>query len=106
MHTTRAEEAGQNSARSVPTFLVIYLLKAPISSTATMVPTSIAVGSLKYFRKCGPVMTPDMTLSTGPANVRQHGLDGRARDNQLTLDHIRTCVRGSFSIGGFRAAVA
>lgn len=28
-----------------------------------MVPTSRAVGLLKYLRKCGPVMTPDMTLA-------------------------------------------
>jgi len=36
--------------------------KAPISSTATIVPTSRAVGLLKYFRKYGPVMIPLMTL--------------------------------------------
>ena len=30
-----------------------------------MVPTWIAVGLLKYLRKWGPVITPDMTLSSG-----------------------------------------
>lgn len=37
--------------------------KAPISRTATIVPTSTGPGSLKYFRKCGPVITPDITLA-------------------------------------------
>lgn len=36
--------------------------KAPTSSTATMVPTARAVGLPKNLMKCGPVITPDMTL--------------------------------------------
>ena len=38
------------------------LLKAPISSTATIVPTSNDPGELKYLRKWGPVIIPDITL--------------------------------------------
>jgi hypothetical protein len=38
------------------------VLNAPISRTATIVPTSIGLGELKYLRKWGPVIIPDMTL--------------------------------------------
>ena len=38
------------------------LLKAPISKTATMLPTSIAFGDSKKLTKWGPVMIPDITL--------------------------------------------
>ena len=45
---------------------------APISSTATIVPSSIGPGALKYLMKCGPVIIPDITLgqnqSYEPAN--------------------------------------
>ena len=40
------------------------LLKAPISKTATMLPTSIAFGDSKKLTKWGPVMIPDITQST------------------------------------------
>ena len=38
------------------------ILKAPISKTATMLPTSIALGDSKKLTKQGPVMIPDITL--------------------------------------------
>lgn len=61
-------------------------LKAPISSTATIVPTSIAFGVPKNLIKWGPVMMPDMTLSLVSES------EWAILWYQHTLDHIQTCL--------------